>query len=106
MPAGKRWRGRGQPRHMRSSVTAMIAPAIIERCPGVLMHAACRVIGNVGYVPGKGPSGTITDQREDEYGCDNASWHWNKGPRITGPKLVQMFARFHSVNGLSLVSVD
>jgi hypothetical protein len=44
----------------------MIATAFVECCLGMLMRAACRVIGNVDRVPGKGPRGAITDQREDE----------------------------------------
>jgi hypothetical protein len=88
---------------MCESVTAMITTAFIERCLGVLMYAACRVIGIVERVSRKGPSGAIADQREDEYGCDKASQHWSKGLRRTGRKLVQMLAGFHSVNGFPLV---
>jgi hypothetical protein len=71
----------------------MIAAAFIEHCLGVLMHAACRVIGVIKRMPGKGPSHAITDQREDEYRCDKASQHWSKGLRITGLKLVQICPR-------------
>lgn len=53
----------------------MIAAAFIERCLGVVMHTACRVLGVTKRMPGKGPRGTVTDQGEDEYGCNNASQH-------------------------------
>lgn len=43
--ARKLGRRRSQPRHMGRSVAAMIAIAIVRRCLGVLMHAACRMIG-------------------------------------------------------------
>jgi hypothetical protein len=88
--------GRSQPRHMCGSVTAMITTAFIERCLGVLMHAACGLIDIVKRVPGKGPRGAVSDQRKDEYGCDNASQHWRTGLGSIHLKLVQTLAGFHS----------
>ncbi len=55
----------------------MIATAFVVSCLSVRLHAACRVIGIVKRVPGKGPSGAVTEYRDHEYGCDEASKHLN-----------------------------
>lgn len=53
--------GRSQSRHMCGSVTAMITTAFIERRLSMLVHAACNVISIAERVPGKRPSGTVTE---------------------------------------------
>jgi hypothetical protein len=81
----------------------MITTAFIERCLIVRMHAARRLIDNVKRVPGKGPSGAVTEQRKNDYGCDNASQHLSTGLRNVGIKLVQILIGFHSGNGFPVV---
>jgi hypothetical protein len=57
----------------------MIAAALLERCLGVLVYALYRVIGVIERMPGKGPRGAITEQREDEDRRDYAPQHLKHG---------------------------